>query len=187
MNAAPLLSLVLAASAAGSVEPSNAPAIDDRGAATIAGAGTPNDPGFDDAALQQRAQARFAAYQTWQSDLYDALAASAEPLDWALASRLYLADANRTTVPLRPTRDDLLDLAIGRAPDDVFVQWFAATDRIGGSACEARPSADEPLANLKRLESDNAAIWLLALDVAVARHDAAAVDDAVIRMAASTR
>jgi hypothetical protein len=68
--------------------------------------------------------------------------------------------------------------------DDPWVLWIAATDcRFGAALCDPDGAIDD----LLRIEPDNAAVWLLALDRAHRRHDEDAQLAALQGMAASTR
>lgn len=194
MIVATLLIIALATTVQAAGAPPDAAGARHSSAATTSVAGVVSDLGNDDATLKQqakadepKAKAAFAAYSAWQDNLYDALSDGARPRDWALASQLLFTGAVHAAPALRPTRDELLDRAMQRAPDDFLVQWLVASDRAVGATCEVSPSPDEPLANLERLAPDNAATWLLALTIATDRHDAAAVDDALLRMAESSR
>ncbi|MGA9422984.1 MAG: hypothetical protein WBW61_11520, partial [Rhodanobacteraceae bacterium] len=187
MIVASLMTIALAATAQAARARPDAAGAGDSGAATTSVVHAASDANTSGATLEQQAKAAFASYSQWQDNLHDALAGSAKPRDWALASQLYFADTDDAAPVLRPDREELLDRAMQDAPDDFLVQWLVANDRAVGATCEARPSPDEPLANLERIGPDNAATWLLVLTIAADRRDPPAVDDALARMAASSR
>lgn len=71
-------------------------------------------------------------------------------------------------------------------PDDRLLAWLEAVDcprALAGSACDPQAA----LARLQRLEPDNAAVWIMALDRPVAQGDEAAVDRLLARAAAGSR
>lgn len=187
MIVATLLTVALATSAQTVGTRPDAAAVRDPGAATTGALNVAGDPGTNAGTDEQQAKTAFAAYSAWQNSLYVVLSDSARPRDWALASQLRFTGAVHAAPALQQAPDELLDRAMRRAPDDFLVQWLVASDRAVGATGQSRPSPAEPLANLERLAPDNAAIWLLALDIAADRHDAAAIDDALMHMAESSR
>ena len=116
-----------------------------------------------------------------QDLVFQALTASANPRDWALAAIVETSglDANG-----QRERAALIERAANAAPDDALVQWIALLQR---DAKYASPTDVDSLQVLQRLEPDNATVWLETLDRAALRKDTAAIDAALDRMAASTR
>ncbi|MEP6940342.1 MAG: hypothetical protein ABI846_11310 [Rudaea sp.] len=117
----------------------------------------------------------------YQKARFDALGASSDPLDWALAALMTTRDeaADRTV------RLSELARAAEAAPHDSRTQWIvliASRSLPNGSAQVAGT-----VRTLASLDSDNASVWIEALNEAAARHDTAQVDAAMIRMAASRR
>ncbi len=88
---------------------------------------------------------------------------------------------------MQPFSDDradtvaLIERARMLAPADAFVQWFAA---MREAPAEVSSEAQQAM---QRLEPDNGAVWILALQKAQRGDDAAAVTDALARLAAATR
>lgn len=71
-------------------------------------------------------------------------------------------------------------------PNDRLVAWLEAVDcprARGNSGCDPQAA----LARLQQLEPDNAAVWISALDQAVAQDDGAAIDRFLARAAAASR
>lgn len=71
-------------------------------------------------------------------------------------------------------------------PNDRLLAWLEALDcprARAGSGCDPQAA----LERLQRLEPDNAAVWIKALDQAVARGDEAAIDGLLARAAAASR
>lgn len=121
------------------------------------------------------------AWKQYQDSVFEALSASANPHDWALAAGLgsFMPNSESTS----PQRAALAVRATTAAPDDVLVQWLAL-----GRLRSAGDSADSaPLHALQALEPDNAAVWLDSLTAAVKVKDATAVAIALERMADSKR
>lgn len=76
-------------------------------------------------------------------------------------------------------RSELLSRAARLAPDDAFVQWFAAL--------YAKPESvlSEPAQTLMRLEPDNGAAWLFMLQAASEANNQGAATDALARIGAA--
>ncbi|HZP66716.1 MAG TPA: hypothetical protein VFB32_10430 [Rudaea sp.] len=132
----------------------------------------------DDAPDPEEAAAE-QAWATYVNSVFDALAASADPHDWALASLI------RSDDPDHP-RDgaSLAARAAAALPDDALVQWIAAmADPTHGDKALASPAERA----LQRLEPENAAVWQLELSRAMRAGDDAAADRALARMATSSR
>ncbi|HEU4665339.1 MAG TPA: hypothetical protein VFS55_15020 [Dokdonella sp.] len=122
-----------------------------------------------------------------QRDVYDALGASASPRQRVLVGRLYLGD-DETPSALRPKREDVVAQAARDAPQDAFVQWMAAdTGNFYSSQCGPTHWPVAEVASLVRLEPDNAGALQYAVALAQAKGDAAALDEALARMASASR
>lgn len=133
------------------------------------------------------AEAMFADYKQAHRDLYDALRADASPRQQVLAGRLYLGE-DETPSALRPKREDVVAQAARNAPQDAFVQWMAAdTGNYYSSQCGPTHWPVAEVARLVRLEPDNAGALQYAVALAQAKHDDAALDEALARMASATR
>lgn len=113
---------------------------------------------------------------------FNSLSTSSNPRDWASA---VLAIGLKKDVASEHEQIALLDRALAAAPDDALVQWIALTqsNRVSQSAT----TREAIVRTLERLEPDNAAVWMEALELASQRKDQAAIDAALARMAASTR
>jgi hypothetical protein len=135
----------------------------------------------DDPAADADAQAAQNLWQAYQTSVFQALAASSDPHDWALASLVY-ADFTKAEDGLQ--RDALIRRAAAALPDDLMVQWIALT---GGRGNFAKSTSDDALRSLQVLEGENAAVWNEVLIRAARVPDSAAVDVALARMATSTR
>lgn len=127
------------------------------------------------------------AWEAYQNSIADALIGSDRPRDWMLAANMMRFFGDDSAEPLHPSRDELLERATRRAPDDVLVQWMATLDRSGANTCVAKSVPDENVEALTRLQPDNAASWLMALALASTRKNPALVDDALAHMASSAR
>lgn len=128
------------------------------------------------------------AYTQARRDLYDALRNDSSPRVQVLAGRIYLSDDDVTPSALRPKREDVVARAAQLAPDDAFVQWMAADQgSYASSQCGPTRWPEAEVANLVRLEGDNAGAWQFAVALAHAKGDQAALDDALARMAAAPR
>lgn len=127
------------------------------------------------------------AYRRKQLDLFDALSSDASPRVQVLAGRIYL-DESYFSGGLRPKPEDVVARAAQLAPDDAFVQWAAANQgSFAGSQCGPTRRPEAEVANLVRLEPDNAGALQFAAALAHAKGDQIALDDALSRMAAAPR
>lgn len=137
----------------------------------------------DDAFDPARAMERF---RENERNLFDALSADPSPRRQALAGRIYV-DADDLG-PLRAKPAEVLARASELASDDALVQWLAASEgHYASSSCGPTTWPDREVANLVRLEADNAAAWQFEVALAHARNQPDALDQALSRMAASTR
>ncbi len=119
---------------------------------------------------------------------YDALRSSPSPRQQVLAGKIYLDHEEETPVLVRPRRVEVVARAVQLAPDDSFVQWMAADQgSYTSSQCGPSKRPEVEVANLIRLEPDNAAAWRFAVALASAIGDEAGIDDALSRMAAAPR
>ena len=120
-----------------------------------------------------------AAWQQYKAEVMEALLAEGTPRAMALAATLLLPvgeNANANT----ERRRELFAQAAQRAPDDAEVQWLVAVNA---------PSADrlsDAAGALQRLEPDNGAVWLFALNAAYEAEDSNGVTEALARIGAST-
>ncbi|WP_395683880.1 hypothetical protein [Dokdonella sp.] len=138
-------------------------------------------PSVDDA------DAMMSRYKQAQIALFDALRSDPSPARQVLAGRLYVDDDD-TPSALRPKSADVVARAAGLAPDDAFVQWLAAdVGSYYSSKCGPTRWPEAEVANLVRLEPDNAGALQYAAALAHARGDQAGVDDALARMASARR
>lgn len=113
--------------------------------------------------------------------VFDALAASQDPHDWMLASILHWygpASAERTTAL------NLLKRAAEALPDDANAQWLAMQEC---NLAKQPAECDSTTTTLERIEPDNSAVWLKALNHAAVERDAVGVDVALEHMASGTR
>jgi len=122
-----------------------------------------------------------AGLPNYEASIRRALLDSGTPRDIALASMPVHAPATREDTTIG---NDRVARAAERAPDDVLVQWIAA-ERLLALHDDAR--AAPIVSRLTTLESDNAAAWSLALVLAQLHEESLRIDDALARMAASTR
>ncbi|MFD0739790.1 hypothetical protein ACFQZQ_10905 [Lysobacter koreensis] len=133
------------------------------------------------------ARATRAEIERWQRDWNAALANRLQQLSTqadarsqlAYALLLPLASGDADPAAMQAARRQALERAAQLDPDDVLVAWLQAVD-CPGAQCD--PNA--ALARLQRLEPDNAAVWLIELQAAHQRGDAAAVDR-YLRLAAA--
>lgn len=133
-------------------------------------------------------------HEAWQTrheraarELFDLLQADASPRLQVLAGRVHLSDTDGAT-PLRPKGEDVVARAVNLAPGDAFVQWVAASEgNYYSSQCGPVHWPETEVANLVRLEPDNAAAWQYAAALAQAKGDEAGVDAALERMANARR
>jgi hypothetical protein len=119
--------------------------------------------------------------------LFDALRIDSSPRIQVLAGRLYVAGDDAASM-LRPKRADVVARAANLAPDDAFVQWMAASmGNYYSSQCGPVHWPETEVAELMRLEPDNAGALLYSVALEQAKGDANGVDDALARMAAAKR
>ncbi|HJT99366.1 MAG TPA: hypothetical protein VJ696_13700 [Rhodanobacteraceae bacterium] len=129
-----------------------------------------------------------ADYTNRQLALYDALIADPSPRTQVLTTTVYVPSDDATPTALRPKREDVVARAVAFAPDDAFVQWRAAANgNYVNSRCGPTRWPEAEVANLVRLEPDNAGAWLFAVALAEAKGDDAAIDETLSRMAGATR
>lgn len=94
---------------------------------------------------------------------------------------LMLASMLQPFVGSEPDAAALIERARASAPDDAFVQWFAAMR-------ERSPEGSiDALYAMQRLEPDNGSVWILALDAARRAGDEDGVAESMSRLAAATR
>lgn len=178
------LAMVLAIAAASTpafadsppVPPQNrdTPAVSDQGSTA------PDSADYD-------ADASIESYKRNELALYDALSTDPSPRLQVLAGRIYVDD-DETPTALRPKRAEVIARAAQFAPDDALVQWGAASQgSYASSSCGPTHWPDAEVANLLRLEPDNAAAWQFGLALARAKGDETGIDDALSRMAVASR
>lgn len=127
-------------------------------------------------------------YKRTELAIYDALSTDPSPHVAVLAGEIYLDKDDATPTALRPKREQVVARAVENAPDDAFVQWMAASQgTFYGSACGPTKWPETEVANLIRLEPDNAAAWQFGVALARAKSDEAGVDAALSHMAAASR
>lgn len=115
--------------------------------------------------------------------LFDHLRADPSSRVQVLAADLYLG---KDDTLLGPTPDDIVARAARLAPDDAFVQWTAARDgNYWSNSCGPAVRPEAAVANLLRLEPDNAAVWTYAVALASLAGDQDSVDSALSRMASA--
>jgi len=125
-------------------------------------------------------------YKRTELAIYDALSTDPSPRIAILAGQIYIPRDDATPTALRPKREQVIARAVENAPDDAFVQWMAASQgNFFSSACGPTTRPEAEVANLIRLEPDNAAAWQFAVALARAKGDEAGVDTALSHMAAS--
>ncbi len=126
-------------------------------------------------------------YRQAQLDFYDALSHAPSPRVQVLAGSLSI-DEDDAANALRPKRADVVARAATLAPDDAFVQWTAAADgSYYSSQCGPTQWPEAEVANLVRLEPDNAGALLYAVALAQAKGDEDGLDSALARMASAPR
>lgn len=126
-------------------------------------------------------------YERAERELFDRLHADPSPRVQVLAARVYLSDRDEGA-PLRPKGADVVARAASLAPDDAVVQWVAASaGQYGTNQCGPVRWPEAEVANLVRLEPDNAAAWQYAVALAQAKGDQAGIDLALERMATARR
>ncbi len=120
------------------------------------------------------------AWMAYQQNMFDALSTSQDPHDWVIASIIHFAGSSASE---RKAGGDLLERAAQALPDDAPTQWLAI------QLCptvKTPPVCDSAMTTLERIEPDNAAVWLQALNRAALLRDVVGVEVALERMAAST-
>ena len=124
------------------------------------------------------------SWRAHEASVHRALLASGTPRNIALAA-LDSGAMSEDDTPLRidARNEELFRAAMG-APGDALVQWLIANRLLGS---RNRAHAEAVVANATHLEPDNAAVWSLTLVLASQRKDAAGIDEALARMATSTR
>lgn len=115
------------------------------------------------------------AVVAWDAAIQHALAASSSARDRALAA----SDPSKRN-------DAMLRQAAADAPDDVLVQWLAAT-HLGTGAAASINAAKASAARLTQLEPDNGATWWLVSTLADQRGDRDTARDGLTKLAESTR
>ena len=125
------------------------------------------------------------AYSKFEGSLNTAMRSGTRPLDWALAAT-GSPQPSRTIGGPTPRSDGDLFRAAQAAPNDALVQWLVANyaDTSTPEGAAHRAAAIEALS---RIEPDNGAVWMQALNQADKRGDAAGVDDALTHMAEARR
>ncbi len=123
-------------------------------------------------------------YSAYATATASALAKSASPRDWALASQLLGFRDNPLMQP--DASAALLRKAAQAAPTDPLVQWMWADAYRAGETCGTPAQCQDRSMALVRLEPDNAAGWLAVFDHAADPKDAALEEQALARMAALT-
>lgn len=157
------------------------------GAAAAAADSPPPIPYEPSDTAGETPDAALETYHREQRDLFDALRGDASPRVQVLAGRIYL-DESDLSGALRPKPEDVATRAARLAPDDAFVQWAAANQgSFASSQCGPTRRPEAEVANLVRLEPDNAGALQFAAALAHAKGDQAALDDALSRMAAARR
>lgn len=127
-------------------------------------------------------------YRRAQEALFDQLRSDPSPRQQVLAGSLYLGNEDETPTALRPRRSDVVARAVQFAADDAFVQATgAATGSYASSRCGPTVWPEAEVANLLRLEPDNAVAWGYAAALAGARGDDPGADEALARMAVAPR
>lgn len=128
-----------------------------------------------------------ARFRQMERDRFEVLRADSSPRAQVLAGSIWL-DPDDVANKLLPKPDEIKQRAVGLAPDDAFVQWFAAEDgSYFSSQCGPTTWPETEVANLTRLEADNAAAWQYAVALAHAKGDHAGIDAALARMAGARR
>ncbi len=125
------------------------------------------------------------AYQTFEASLNTAMRSSTRPRDWALAAS-GSPNPSRTIGAATAHFDGDLFRAAQAAPSDALVQWLVANYGDTGTP-EGAARRGAAIEALTRIEPDNGAVWMQALNVAAGAGDDDAVDDALARMAEARR
>lgn len=123
-------------------------------------------------------------YQTFEASLNTAMRSSTHPRDWALAA--LGSPMPERTIGATAHFDGDLFRAAQAAPSDALVQWLVA-NYADATTPEGAAHRTAALETLTRVEPDNGAVWMQALNDAAKRGDASAVDDALARMAEARR
>lgn len=163
-------------------------------AADEAPAATPPDAGEESFDVQSLRESMPAEVRQQMDDadaklqqVFAGLKESAEPRDWVVATQLPFSPFAQNG-PSAAERALLLRHAAAAAPEDAYVQWFAATAIPSGEAgCSAPVALPENFATLMRLESDNGLTWLPVLQQASGNKDELAIDATLSHMAAASR
>ena len=123
----------------------------------------------------------------YHTDVAAQLGASPDPRDWALATVVTTLGSGLEDVLLpegaastNPS-DELLGRALEALPNDTLVLWIAIERGDRGNTHWHKTA----LARLREQETDNAAVWIAVVNDAAKRHDEAAVEASLKRMAAS--
>ncbi|MCC7255777.1 MAG: hypothetical protein IT467_07585 [Dokdonella sp.] len=125
--------------------------------------------------------------QNRQRERLQVLRSDSSPRVQVLAGDIWL-DSEDPATRLLPKPKEVMARAVQLAPDDAFVQWFAADHgSYTSSQCGPTTWPETEVANLTRLEADNAAAWQYAVALAVAKGDATGIDTALAQMAAARR
>jgi hypothetical protein len=135
----------------------------------------------DDPAADADAQAAQKLWQAYQTSVFQALAASSDPHDWALATLVY---SDALAGDSAEQRRALIERAVAGLPDDPMVLSIALEQARGQFS---KSTGDDALQSLQILEADNAAVWDEVLVRAAKINDVGGVDTALARMAASTK
>ena len=130
-----------------------------------------------DRASDERSLARDEAWRQYYDSVQQALSGSSDPRDRALA-----AFAGDFSSDERVRAEALARSAADAAADDMLVQWVALRRSQVASG-----NYEPMLSRLERHEPDNAAVWLEVLVRAVYLKDRTTADDALARMAQSSR
>jgi hypothetical protein len=134
-----------------------------------------------DAADWRALQAELARHIQVRGDARQQLVA-AMLLAWPVANDA--PAAHKAAAAARLPEAEAIFARVRASTDDPWVLWIGATDcRFGAALCDRDGAIDD----LQRIEPDNAAVWLLALDRAHRRDDKDAQLAALEGMAASTR
>jgi hypothetical protein len=179
--------MVLLAAIAGHAEASSAPASSSSvhtaspPAAAATQSASQNAAQAEGAVEDAQTKARASAWFAYRRSVIDALSASPDPRDWALAALLPDHDGDGTN--LHPHASALLDRALPLAGDDRLVLWIATVQNTDGKSA-AHLTA---LQRLRDIEPENAAVWIVVLDDATARKDDDAIGAALRRMADARR
>lgn len=116
--------------------------------------------------------------QQYNASLFDAVLGEGTPRSMVLAANS-LITFGQDTKANQQRKYDLLKQAAQMAPNDAWVQWFAALH------ADPAENVSEPALVLQRLEPDNGAIWLFQLNAATRVKDIAGITDALARIGAS--